>query len=162
MSQSDSVVDASQQIARFHNSYKKNSDNGCWEWQLYLSPDGYGKCYFNGSSVRAHRLSYELHYGSFPRHFLVCHRCDNPKCVNPEHLFLGDVKDNMRDKRVKGRSKGINLGTSNAKAKLSDEEVFEIRELLSQGFKQNQIASLFKINQSHVSRIKTNMSRTHL
>lgn len=159
MSQTDSVVDASRQIARFHNSYTKNPETGCWDWKLSLSPDGYGRCFFNNVKVRAHRLSYELHYGSFPRHLLVCHKCDNPSCVNPEHLFLGDVKDNMADKRVKGRSKGINKGVLNAMAKLSDDDVYEIRKLLAIGMNQYEIAKIFQVNQSHISRINTGMKR---
>lgn len=153
MSQTDSVLDASKQIARFHNSYTINSTTQCWEWNLALSVDGYGRCYFNNVNVRAHRLSYELHYGTFPRHLSVCHKCDNPKCVNPTHLFLGTVQDNMKDKRVKGRSKGINRGVLNGSAKLSDEDVETIRHLATTNLYQWQIASIFNITQSHVCRI---------
>lgn len=154
MSQTETVVDASTQLARFHESYTKNPDTDCWEWNLHLSPDGYGRCYFNGVNVRAHRLSYELYNGAYPRHFLVLHKCDNPKCVNPEHLRLGTHQDNMQDKKDRKRSKGINKGVKNRAAKLSDEDVIEIQSMLKQGIKQQIIADHFGVFQSHISRIK--------
>lgn len=154
MSQTDIDFDASRSIARFHRSYTVNPNTDCWEWNLHLTDDGYGRCHFNGSNVRAHRLSYELHNGAFPRHLVVCHSCDNPKCVNPLHLFVGTQKDNMRDKRLKGRSKGINKGSLNGMSKLSELDVEEIKYLLKVGLKQEDIATLYGSTQSHVSRIK--------
>lgn len=153
MSQTEAGFDASKQLTRFHSSYSKNPDNQCWEWNLWLSPDGYGYCYFNGSKVRAHRLSYEIHFGSFPRHLLVRHMCDNPKCVNPSHLILGTQIENMVDKKVRKRAKGINKGSKNGMSKLSvsdRDSIFTHRDL---GLKQHQIASLLGITQSHVSRV---------
>ena len=154
MSQTESAVDVSTQIARFHNSYIKNPNTDCWEWQLHLSPDGYGRCYFNNSNVRAHRLSYEIRYGAFPRHMLVLHKCDNPCCVNPDHLHLGTQQVNMQEKKERKRSKGINKGMSNVAAKLSEEDIFEIRKLIKQGIKQQDIADIYGVFQSHISRIK--------
>jgi len=153
MAQTDSVVDASTQIARFHNSYDVNPSTNCWEWNLVLSSDGYGRCYFQGVSVRAHRLSYQIHHGPFPRHLLVCHKCDNPKCVNPEHLSLGTIQDNMKDKRERKRSKGINKGILNGRAKLSEEAIDTIRTLSAIKLQQWKIAEILNITQSHVSRI---------
>lgn len=154
MSQMTAALDASRQLERFHNSYLKDNNSGCWNWNLSLSPDGYGRCYFNGVNVRAHRLSYELHNGPFPRHLVVCHKCDNPRCVNPNHLFLGTVQDNMADKKNKGRSKGINKGSKNGMSKVSDFDIEEIRYLLEVGLSQKDIGSLYGLTQSHISRIK--------
>lgn len=155
MSQNLTAIDASKQLERFHNSYEIDPISDCWNWKLALNPDGYGRCYYDGVSVRAHRLSYQLHYGDFPRHMVVCHKCDNPRCVNPHHLFIGTPKDNMADKRQKGRAKGINKGELNGSAKLSKNEISEILTLLDQGLKQHEVARLFGVTQSHVSRVKS-------
>lgn len=154
MSQNITVCDASKQLERFHSSYKIDSETGCWNWQLHLSPDGYGRCYFNGSNVRAHRLSYELHNGPFPRHLYICHSCDNPRCVNPLHLFAGTQSENMLDKKNKNRAKGINKRTSNGNSKLSERDIETVFELLGAGLSQSKVASLVNSTQSHISRIK--------
>jgi hypothetical protein len=77
--------------------------DGCWEWQAQRDKDGYGKFERLGGQYRAHRAVYELVYGPIPPGIQVCHRCDNPPCVRPEHLFLGTNVENYWDSRVKGR-----------------------------------------------------------
>lgn len=149
------------QVERFHNSYIVDPDTDCWEWQLNLHQGGYGRCYFNGINYRAHRLSYLLHKGELPDSLNVCHKCDNPKCVNPEHLYLGSQSENMNDKKIRNRSKGINSGTFNGRSKLSDKEINEIRDLLScKLFSQKFIAKKYNVDQSHISRISTNQIRS--
>ena len=76
---------------------------GCWEWQGVLDKDGYGKAKRYGKTIRAHRLFYEEFVSNIPHGMLVLHNCDNPKCCNPEHLFIGTQLDNERDKDAKGR-----------------------------------------------------------
>lgn len=88
-------------IERFWSKVDKSGD--CWEWVGYLNEKGYGKFRLNNKLQRAHRISYALKYGAIPEGMLVCHRCDNPKCVNPEHLFIGTTTDNARDSISKGR-----------------------------------------------------------
>lgn len=77
--------------------------DGCWEWQGATTNGGYGSFTENRRGVRAHRYSYRLHYGPFDERLLVCHSCDNPKCVRPDHLWLGTSAQNERDKILKGR-----------------------------------------------------------
>lgn len=79
--------------------------NGCWEWQGELDRYGYGKFRCGVHILKAHRYSYELAYGEFDKSLHVLHKCDNPKCVNPAHLFLGTNQDNIADKIQKGRQK---------------------------------------------------------
>ena len=144
------------QIDRFHKSYTKDHTTNCWNWNLSLSPDGYGYCYFMGKNTRAHRLSYMLYNKEINPLNVICHTCDNPKCVNPEHLYSGTQKDNMKDKKDRNRSKGINLGSKNGNSKLTEKDVKEILDLVkSKLFSQKFIATLYNIRQDHVSRIQS-------
>jgi hypothetical protein len=77
--------------------------SGCIEWMAGRDKDGYGNIRFRSATVRAHRLSYEFFVGPIHHEMLICHRCDNPCCVNPCHLFSGSQKDNIADSMTKGR-----------------------------------------------------------
>ncbi len=94
---------------RLYENYKVN-ENGCWLWQGQTGGTSpYGQIKAFGKLVMTHRLSYELYNGQIPDGMLVCHRCDNPLCINPDHLFLGSHKDNIRDMIEKGRRvQGVN------------------------------------------------------
>lgn len=84
-------------------SMAENGKNGCIVFTGLKSPKGYGKIRFQGKHYRAHRLSYILENGEINSNVLVCHKCDNPPCVNPDHLFIGTAKDNAIDRKNKGR-----------------------------------------------------------
>ncbi len=116
--------------ARFWSKVNVQSPDDCWEWQAGMLKVGYGKFSMrtNGvrSTVSAHRFAYELHYGVLPGDHHVCHTCDNRKCVNPAHLFLGTHKDNMADMASKDRAA---RGPHQHLAKLTEDDVRVIRNM---------------------------------
>ena len=107
---------------------KTSSDRGCWAWTGTTSKDGRGRFGANYRSNLAYRVSWEIHKGTIPRGLFVLHKCDNPNCVNPEHLFLGTHQDNMDDKRAKGR---LPLGEEAYQAKLTEAQVVTARMLFA-------------------------------
>lgn len=94
--------------------------------------DGYGVMRILGKKVRMHRHSYRLHFGEIPSGLSVLHRCDNPSCVNPDHLFGGTAAENAADRHAKGRD-ATPTGESNARAKLTEADVYAIRSLWAAG-----------------------------
>lgn len=148
---------------RFWSKVNRSSAGGCWEWKGRLSLSGYGQFagYKDGNkaTLAAHRVSYELSYGLIPEGFHVCHKCDNRKCVNPQHLFLGTPKDNQEDMTSKERGR---IGTRNGRAVLSDEDIPKIRQLLKEGHSQMSIASQFGVNQHTISCIKRRVRWAHV
>lgn len=108
------------------------SDDGCWEWNAVKNVKGYGQFsdrnYYAGGKTRgAHRWSWEFTYGDIPDGLFVCHRCDNPGCVRPDHLFLGTNSDNQRDSVAKGRAQ--RRGEQARHVKLNEMQVRVIRRL---------------------------------
>jgi hypothetical protein len=113
---------------RFHEKYIPEPNTGCWLWIAAQYYNRYGVFRFNGKNTGAHRVSYEIHYGPFDKSLFVCHKCDIKECVNPDHLFLGTHKENMKDCINKGRFKtGRTDGTFNPNVSLSEKDVLNIR-----------------------------------
>lgn len=123
---------------------------GCWVWKVVQKANGYGYFYYAGLVSRAHRFSYEYFVGSIPDGLVVCHRCDNRACVNPNHLFVGTQQDNINDMKAKGRGRSP-VGVKNGSAKLNDEIVRKIRASTKSG---REIAKEFGIAESGVSNIR--------
>jgi hypothetical protein len=113
-----------------------NLGTGCWEWQGALQGGygiiGIGGAYHSGNgNVRVHRHMWERFKGPIPKGLFVCHTCDNPRCCRPGHLFLGTCAENLKDMTAKGRRRnGTSPGEANSHARLTEADVFAIRERL--------------------------------
>lgn len=147
-------VDLGDEIERFHQKYIVQ-DDGCWIWQAAKNANSkgvlYGKFTANGNkTMSAHRFSYSRFIEPISPGGYVCHKCDTPLCVNPNHLFQSDHSGNMRDMVEKGRSHTGNGGDANA-SKLTDAQAAEIRLL---DLPQRKIAEMYGVSQVCISRIK--------
>jgi hypothetical protein len=138
----------------FHQRLRVTS-NGCWEWQGVRSPLGYGRYYpAMGVKLQSHRHAYELAHGAIPEGMHVLHRCDNPPCCNPDHLFLGTHADNMKDRQAKGRTRtGVLRGVSNPGAKFTAEDVRSIRARVAGGETRTALAQEYGVSISAISLI---------
>ena len=129
----------------------------CWLWIGAKSGRGYG-AFRSPDEQKAHRFSYSRYVGQIPQGFSVCHRCDNPACVNPDHLFVGTHADNMKDKMSKGRGNHL-VGTKHPRSKLTESQVIAIR---ADNRRQVEIAESYGIKQAQVSEIKRRIAWTHI
>ena len=137
---------------RFEIKVKK-SVAGCWEWTAAKHPKGYGSFSLGGRVMGAHRVAYQLYVGEIPEGLWVCHRCDNPSCVNPSHLFLGTNADNTHDRDNKGRG---SYGEERPNAKLTNNKVNEIRARWLDGEPMSKLGREFGVARQTISMIVHN------
>jgi hypothetical protein len=140
-------------LLRFESKFTKGAPEECWLWETSISTNGYGRFSIGKTNVAAHRFSYLAYYGELPKGMSVCHKCDNRKCVNPTHLFLGTQADNMKDMSSKGRA-----NNGGEQTKLNFDQVVEIREKVFSGLKQKEVAAEYDIHPTNVSKIMNNVS----
>lgn len=130
-----------------------SAPGGCLEWTGAIDSGGYGMVRHpsKNTTLRVHRLVYHLAVAA-PGALHVCHKCDNRRCINPDHLFLGTQADNMADMARKGRRKNIGTGVSNGRAKLSAEDVAEIRR---SNFGKTVLSRQYCVSPAQIQRIKS-------
>ena len=141
---------------RFWEKVRVTDPEQCWEWQSYLTPKGYGVIKTdNRKSQLAHRVAWQFTYGPIENDLCCLHRCNNARCVNPGHLFLGTREDNNLDRKRKGRGRGsCQKGEHNHHSRLTWQVVEQIRELYRQDrASQSQLGRMFGVTQATVSRI---------
>lgn len=132
----------------------------CWEWQGYVNSAGYGKITHKGKTYRAHRLAWQFFHGmEIPDGMVVCHRCDNPRCVNPYHLELGTQADNMTDKAAKGRQ---HRGENHPRTAITENQVRQIRAMHNSGLSTRKIAQRLNVSTSSVGHILRGNSWRHV
>jgi len=137
----------------------------CWLWKAATNSDGYGLVGVDGRTLRAHRVSWEIHNGPIPAGMCILHRCDNPACVNPAHLFLGTDADNIRDCVAKGRhvTHPAPPGEGHRSAKLTDANVLEIRKLYAAGgVFQRELGERFGVSRQNISYILSRKAWAHV
>lgn len=135
---------------RFWEKVDKRGPDECWEWKARKSQKGYGIIIIDGRDRRTHRISYCLHIGKIPDGMCVCHKCDNPACVNPRHLFIGSIKDNDADRDKKHRNA---YGERHGNSKLKDCDIVEMLKMRKNGMFYKDIAKMFDIDSTNVGLI---------
>jgi hypothetical protein len=140
-----------------------NIKTNCWEWQKFKTKLGYGQISYRGKQMKAHRASWTVFKGDIPTGICVLHTCDNPKCVNPDHLFLGSMKDNVQDMMKKGRDgHGIAVGMLGANAKLTDDDVRKIRTFDNSWKTCEELSKKYDVNPMTIYRIQKRQTWKHL
>lgn len=147
---------------RFWSKVHKLGPDECWPWMTYRQPNGYGNFGFRGITYLSHRFAYEISNGPLGV-MCCCHRCDNPWCCNPKHLFAGTQKDNMHDRVRKGHTyTGNHKGEAHGRAILNDRNVREIRLLLAQGKKRKILAKEYSVSLSAIHMLAQRKTWTHV
>lgn len=144
-----------------------DTSGDCWIWTGARQSQGYGMVQVRTGervgtvSKLTHRVAYHLARGPFPDHLHVLHKCDNPPCCNPAHLFLGTAADNAADKVAKGRARAVH-GEAHQSAKLTATDVLEIRRRVSSGEMQSVVASAFKVSRASIWQIVHRKHWSHI
>lgn len=146
---------------RFWSKVEIRGPDDCWEWKAHTHR-GYGTFQFRHRPMRAPRIAYAFSHGEVPLGWLVCHRCDNPSCVNSAHLFLGSHADNSRDKISKNRYGVLLRGEKRAFSKLKPENIREMRRLTKEGFLQKELAQIYRVSKGTIHKILSGKRWTHV
>ena len=155
-------VISSEAKIRFWEKVEKRP-NGCWIWTSYVNKDGYGMLSYSGKTERSHRFVWMMEYGEIPAGMCICHKCDNPACVNPDHLFLGTQRQNIVDMCSKERQRGSGKGERHHMSKLTREQVLEIRELYESGqYTIRKLADVYPVGRSMVWYIVSGKNWIHV
>jgi hypothetical protein len=153
---------------RFWSKVDKSAGPGsCWPWTGAMDKRGRGKFELGPKMcATSYRVAYRLHYEVEPGALYVCHKCDNPKCCNPTHLFLGTHLDNMADMTAKGRRLGRqapnNKGAANPRAKLTEDDVREIRRLSKNGKMLRELAVAYSVSIPTIAAIRSGRNWSHV
>ncbi len=146
---------------RLLSGFEKNN-NDCWVWLGAKQPTGYGLLWVSNTKKyeKTHRLSYKFFHGKIPDGICVCHKCDNPSCINPEHLFLGTHADNASDKISKGRQK---IGSQHGRAILKENQILKIRETYKGEYGQlSELAKKYHVTPQSISAIVNRKNWRHI
>lgn len=154
-----------EQIERLKEIFEKHvlRDNKCWNWKGKLHKSGYALMIYgkDHKQIGAHRVSWIIHFGEIPEGLYVCHKCDNKKCTNPEHLFLGTPKENTQDMLKKDR-KNTPIGEKVFSSKLTSKQVIKIKKMLSLGVTMTKLALKYNVSLSAISDIKKEKTWKHI
>lgn len=131
----------------------------CWIWTGSKTNRGYGIFTITGKVMSAHRLAWKIHKGEIPNGLIIRHLCNNPICVNPDHLALGTFQDNSDDRVKAGNTQ---KGSKNNLAKLNESQVIEIKKLLKQGISGAEVGRRFGVTRSGINSIKNNITWKHV
>lgn len=137
------------------------TDSGCWEWRGNKFPKGYGRVAVSDTTRGAHCIAYEVWVGAIPDGLLVRHSCDNPPCINPEHLSVGTSQDNSNDMVERQRQNSV-VGEAHYAAKLTADTVREIRKLYMEGWTQPMLAERFGTTSKNMHMIVHNKTWKNL
>lgn len=149
-------------VKRFWSKVDKSSgEDACWIWTAHINERSYGTVTWKGKNQRSNRVAWEIAHGEIPEGMHVLHKCDNKRCVNPDHLFLGTQADNMKDMRAKGREY-FSKGEEHYKTSLTEDGVREIRRLASQKVSTRKIAERFGVVAQQVNHIIHRRSWKHI
>lgn len=135
---------------------------GCWVWRGGTAHFGYGQISFRGRTINTHRLAYEAWVGPIPEGYVVRHRCDNPPCINPDHLETGTYRDNAQDREVRGRG-NPRRGEDAPNAKLTEHDVLDIRREYGYGvLTQKMLAEVYGVAHQAVHDIVRRRNWKHI
>lgn len=151
-------------VQRLLSRMKIDQETGCWNYTWYINDQGYGRIFYKGRSRAAHRTMLMITSGEERKGYDACHTCDNRKCINPDHLWWGTMRENQADKVKKGRNyTGDQRGSKNPGSKLKEEDIPKIREILSTNkYQQKEVAKMFNVSETTITVIKQRKNWSHV